>query len=92
MTAFDDLFGDPSASTGLTEADLSRVVQRAERRVKFGRPAAGITEVRERAHAQAELARQISEALQARDIVSARFLIEEGARLAAARPLRLQKS
>jgi hypothetical protein len=45
------------------------------------RQAAGITERRQRAADQAELARQISQALQARDVVSARVLIADGAAL-----------
>jgi hypothetical protein len=77
----DDLFGTPGAATGLSEEDFRRVAMRAERRARYGREAAGITERRQRAADQAELARQISEALQARDVVSARALIADGAAL-----------
>jgi hypothetical protein len=41
--------------------------------------APGVAEIRARAAEQAEFARQIGDALQARDVVSARLLIEEGA-------------
>jgi hypothetical protein len=80
--AFDPhLFGDASATSGLSEEDIRRVVVRAERRAKYARPAAGVTEMRQRAAYQAALAAQINEALQSRDVVSARALIAEGEQL-----------
>jgi hypothetical protein len=78
---FEGLFGDATASTTLSDEDMRRVAMRAERRARYGREPAGVTERRRRAADQAELARQISEALHARDVVSARALIADGAAL-----------
>jgi hypothetical protein len=78
--AFDPhLFGDASASSGLSEEDIRRVVVRAERRARYGRQPADVVEMRQRAHEQAELARQIGAALEAHDVVSAQALIQAGA-------------
>jgi hypothetical protein len=73
-SVFDAVLGDPSASTMLTEADMRRVVRRAERLAHWGGHVA-----HDRA-AEQELARQIAEALRMRDPVSARNLIEEATR------------
>jgi hypothetical protein len=78
MGAFDDhLFGNLSGTTPLPEVDLRRIVTRAQRRADRGMQPPGF--YRARAAERHALARQISEALQARDMVHARLLIEEGA-------------
>jgi len=77
MGDFDDLFGDSSTSTALTEADVRRIVARAQHRAARGVQTPGF--YRERAAERDAIARQIAEALQARDAVSAASLIEEAA-------------
>jgi hypothetical protein len=81
MPFADDIFGDLVGPAGLSAEELRRLARRAERRERYGRPPADVAEVRERAAAQTELARQISEALRMRDVVSARALIAEGEQL-----------
>jgi hypothetical protein len=77
---FEGLFGDPSAGTTLAEADLRRVMRRAQRLVGRGVQPAGVAGIRARAADQAELAREIGEALEARDVVRAQALIRKGPR------------
>jgi hypothetical protein len=81
MGAFDDhLFGNPTAAVPtLAEHDLRRITRRAQRRADRGMQPPGF--YRARAAEQAELARQINEALRMRDAVSVRNPIEEAARL-----------
>ena len=81
MAVFDDLFGNPAQSTNLPEADLRHVMRRAQRLAGRGVQPAGVAGIRARAADQAELAREIAEALQARDVVRAQALIQEGAAL-----------
>jgi len=71
---FDDLFGNPAQSTHLPEGDLRRIIRRAQRLVGRGVQPAGVAGIRARAVDQAELAREIAEALQARDVVRAQAL------------------
>jgi hypothetical protein len=79
MAPFDHLFGDPSANTTLAEADLRHVMRRAQRLAGRGVQPAGVAGIRARAADQAELAREIGEALEARDVVRAQALLREGA-------------
>jgi hypothetical protein len=79
MAAFDHLFGHPSAGTTLAEGDLRHVMRRAQRLAQRGVQPAGVAGIRARAADQVELAREISEALQSRDVVRAQALIQEGA-------------
>jgi len=82
MGAFaDDLFGDASASPALGEEDMRRLVQRVERRVRYGRLPANVAEATARAAETAEMAREIGQALDAGDRVRAGALIREGAAL-----------
>jgi hypothetical protein len=81
MAAFDDLFGNPSAGTTLSEADLRHVTRRAQRLAGRGVQPPGVAGARARASEQAELAREISAALQGRDVVRAQALIQEGERV-----------
>src|SRR6516225_8381151 len=81
LKPFDGIFGDASASPGLSEEEMSHIARRAQRRARYAQPAAGVAEMRERAAHQAALAAQINEALQARDVVSARALVAEGEQL-----------
>ncbi len=81
MNPFDNVFGDPSANTTLAKADLRRVARRAHRLAQRGVQPAGVAGMRARAADQAELAREIGEALQGRDVVHAQALIAEGERL-----------
>jgi hypothetical protein len=82
---FDDLFGNPAQSTHLPEGDMRRVMRRAQRMAQRGSQSNGahadMAEIRAGAADQAELAREISEALQSRDVVRAQALIREGAAL-----------
>src|SRR5258707_1224714 len=59
--------GDPTESTTLAEADLRRVIRRAQLRAERGMQLPGF--FRDRAAQQTELATQIGEALRARDVV-----------------------
>jgi hypothetical protein len=81
MAAFDDLFGDPAAGTPLPEADMRRMVRRAQRLAERGMQPAGVAGIRARAAEQTELAAEINDALRARDVVRAQALIREGAAL-----------
>jgi hypothetical protein len=76
---FEGLFGDPAGSTNLAEGDLRYVQRRAERMAQRGVQPSGFAGIRARASDQAELAREISAALRARDVVRAQSLIQEGA-------------
>jgi hypothetical protein len=79
MAAFDDLFGDATGATRLSEEDMGRIARRAERRARYGRQPPGIAGVRDRARQQSELATEIGDALRARNVVLAQALIREGA-------------
>ncbi len=74
LKPFDNLFGDPSASTAMPEGELRHVLRRAQRLAQHGRHPPGVAGIRARAADQAELAREIAEALQARDVVRAQAL------------------
>jgi hypothetical protein len=75
VSVFDDLFGRPEADPRVAEGLLRRVARRADRIAKSGIEPTGL----HRDQGRAELARQIAEALQARDVVRAQALIREGA-------------
>jgi hypothetical protein len=78
---FDNLFGDLTGSTGLSEEDFRRIARRAERRARYGRQPAGVAGIRARGAERAALAQEIGAALQMNDTLTARDLIEEAARL-----------
>jgi hypothetical protein len=79
LNGFQDIFGDLSAGTALAEGDLRRIVTRAHYKAARGNQPPGYH--RDRAAERDAIARQIAEALQARDAVSAASLIEEAAGL-----------
>jgi hypothetical protein len=79
MAAFDDLFGNPAQGTHLSEADLRRITRRADRLASRGVQPSGVAGMRARAADQAELAREINQALHVRDMPLAQALILEGA-------------
>jgi hypothetical protein len=79
MAVFDDLVGNPSSGTAVTEADWQHVTRRAERLAQYGRQPPGVAGMRARAAEQVELAAEINDALRARDVGRAQALIREGA-------------
>jgi hypothetical protein len=79
MAVFDDLFGSVSGSASLPAAVERHILRRAQRLAERGVQPPGVAGMRARAADQAELAREISEALQAHDLAHAQALIHEGA-------------
>jgi hypothetical protein len=79
MGAFDDLAGNPAQGAHVSEGEMRHVLRRAERLARRGVQPPGVAGIRARAVDQADLAREIGAALQARDVVLAQALIQEGA-------------
>jgi hypothetical protein len=79
MAAFDNLFGDLSAGATLTDVDLRHVMRRAQRLAGRGVQPPGVAGIRDRAAGQAELAREIGQAIEANDMALAAAHIRDGA-------------
>jgi hypothetical protein len=83
VNPFRGLFDDPAGTATLAELD-PRVLRRAQRMHRGGQSNgahADMAEIRARAAEQAQLARAIGEAIEARNIVRPQALIREGAAL-----------